>query len=116
MIFLFLIAALIGAYYDHRYLQAGGQHSTATERNYLIITIGIVAVVLIGLVIAGFNTGPEGIGSMAAVMGITIFSLWQFSRWRIRRRNPIIPVSKVTTPPKATPAKPKTESDFPEYI
>ena len=80
-------------------------------------------VLVVGL--AAFYQFPaEGMfilmGSIALYAILLIFVLWEFSRWRVRRKNPIVSVTKPLEPSVSSEPplieKQKLPPDFPEYI
>jgi hypothetical protein len=98
---IFLLWALWGAIANWRYVKRGGVKATRGEK------LGGLAAVGLGLAVIGFlgaqGASAESVGSMTATVGSLIFSLWEFSRWRARRKSPLpIPNFQEPKPQKGT--------------
>ncbi len=88
---LLLLAAIVGAFFDWRYVRAGGVRPTGKQKLYLGITVAICALLLIALALLGGSA--EGLGQASALLTVLIFALWEFGRFRVRRGNPTKRVS-----------------------
>jgi hypothetical protein len=96
---IFILWALWGAIANWRYVKRGGVRAARSEK------LGGLAAVGLGLALIVFlgarGASAESMGSMTATMFALIFSLWEFSRWRVRRKNPLpLPGFHETTPQK----------------
>lgn len=96
---IFILWALWGAIANWRYVKRGGVRASRTDK------LGGLAAVGLGLALIVFlgarGASAESIGSMTATIFALIFSLWEFSRWRARRRNPLpVPGFQEATPQK----------------
>ena len=85
---IFLLWALWGAIVDWRYKNRGGLRPDWDERKPYLIAAGVC----LGLmVLAGVRGGTaETEGYLTAFFGTLLFALWEYGRWRIRRKNPVI--------------------------
>jgi hypothetical protein len=83
---LILLAALVGAVFDWRYIRLGGARPTRTEKGYLALTIGIC---LLALVVLGLLGRSETLGSLSGLLTVWVFGVWELARFRVRRANPI---------------------------
>ncbi len=92
---IFILWALWGAIANWRYVKLGGVRATRTDK------LGGLAAVGLGLALIVFlgarGASAESIGSMTATIFAVIFSLWEFSRWRVRRKNPF-PIPNLRDP------------------
>ncbi len=88
MSFIFVIWAIWGAIVDSGYKGRGGVKPSRNDNIGLCAAIGLSVAAIVTLALYGAS--PEALGHMVALMLALIFSLWEFSRWRIRRKNPII--------------------------
>lgn len=96
---IFLLWATWGAIANWRYVKRGGVRPTRSDKLYLLVAVGLGLMLLVFLGARG--TSAYSIGSTMAFVGTLIFSLWEFSRWRIRRKNPLsVPGFKESEPQK----------------
>jgi hypothetical protein len=94
---LFLLWAFWGAIVNVRYVRRGGVRATTNEKIGLLVAV-VFAIALIVLV-AFRGTSAYSLGSLMATIGTVIFSLWEFARWRVRRKNPLsVPGFRDTQP------------------
>jgi hypothetical protein len=96
---IFILWAIWGAIANWRYVKRGGVRATRTDK------LGGMAAVGLGLALIVFlgarGASAESLGSMTATIFALIFSLWELSRWRVRRNNPLpVPGIHETTPQK----------------
>jgi hypothetical protein len=84
---LFLLWAGWGAIVNVRYVRRGGVRATKNSKIALLAAVGL-GIALIA--VAGFRgASAYSLGSLMATIGTLIFSLWEFARWRVRRKNPL---------------------------
>lgn len=77
---------VVGAVADHRYRGRGGIGSNNKDK----MLFGIAAFLCIGMVVfAGMVAGAEVAGSTAPLLMALLLVLWEFGRWRIRRKYPV---------------------------
>jgi drug/metabolite transporter (DMT)-like permease len=81
------IAAIVGSIIDWRYQRRGGKQSTRKDR--LLFISGVLGCVVLLVVLGLRGASAEFLGSMAGTLTAILFSLWEFSRWRVRRRHPL---------------------------
>ena len=85
---LLMLWAIWGAIVDWRYKKRGGVRPTRVHKIALFSAISICVAALLDLHLGGLH--DRGVGQMAGLLfAQVLFPLWQFSRWRIRRKNPI---------------------------
>jgi hypothetical protein len=84
---IFILWALWGAIANWRYVKRGGVRATRTNKLGGLTAVGLGVALLVFLGVRGASA--ESIGSMTATMTALIFSLWELSRWRVRRKNPV---------------------------
>ena len=89
-----VIVGLIGAVLDWRYLKRGGLKPTRKQKLIAWATLAFccVALILIGIFGSGYF-----VGYVSVYFFITLFLLWEFQRWRVRRRHPARPALEITT-------------------
>jgi len=82
-----LLMALCGAIADWRYLRRGGMPATRKQKQWIGIAVllCIALLVILGLM----ETNAEGLGAVAGKLSVLLFAVWELSRWRVRRANPI---------------------------
>jgi drug/metabolite transporter (DMT)-like permease len=81
------IAAIVGSVIDWRYQKRGGKQPTGKER--LLFIGGIVACGVLLVVFGLQGARAEWLGGMTATLVSILFSVWEFHRWRVRRRHPL---------------------------
>jgi len=87
-----LILAILGAFADWRYRRRGGLGPSGRERVLLVVAISMCAALMVVLGLMGADL--EALGAASVQLGVLLFALWQFRRWRIRRANPLPPGAK----------------------
>jgi hypothetical protein len=95
---IFLVWALWGALVDWRYIRRGGIRSSRNDKLGLLAAVGLGLALIVFLGFRGASA--ESLGSLTATIGILIFSLWEFARWRVRRRTPAFVKSFHETKPQ----------------
>lgn len=88
MVALLFWGALIAAYFDWRYVRAGGVRPTRDEYRYLGYAIAVSLVGLVALALNGANAG--GLGNMTALLVSLMFAMWEWRRYRVRRANRVL--------------------------
>ena len=78
--------AVVAAFFDWRYVRAGGVRPTRDEYRYLGYAVGLCVIALVGLALYGARA--EGLGAMTALVFPLIFILWEWRRYRTRRTHP----------------------------
>ena len=89
---IFILWALWGAIVDWRYIRRGGIKPNKNDKLGVLAAIGLCIAVIVFVGIRGASA--ESIGSMTGLFLTLIFSLWEFARWRIRRKNPLPKIPK----------------------
>jgi hypothetical protein len=84
---IFLLWAIWGAVVDWKYVRRGGARATRSDRLCGLAAVGLGAALLVFLGVRGASA--ESLGSITALVGTLVFSLWEFARWRVRRKNPL---------------------------
>jgi len=84
---IFLLWAIWGAIVDWRYVQRGGVRATGSDKLGGLVAVGLGLAMIVFLGVRGASA--ESLGSLTATVGTLVFSLWEFSRWRVRRKNPL---------------------------
>ena len=84
---IFLVWAIWGAIVNTRYVRRGGVRATRSDKLGLLAAVGLGLTVVVFLAARGASA--YFFGSMMATIGTLIFSLWEFGRWRVRRKNPV---------------------------
>lgn len=74
--------AVVGAFFDWRYIRRGGQRPTREERLYLAAALALCAAT-VALMFVRAGGGPAG--GLAALLGSLVFGLYQLRRFFIRR-------------------------------
>ena len=88
---LLLLWAIWGMIVDVRYKRRGGARPTRNDRLFALTAIALCA----GSVIAFgvyFDSNGEAWAHLTELFGtllIYVFALWEFGRWRVRRKNPL---------------------------
>jgi hypothetical protein len=84
---IFLLWAIWGAIVNTRYVRRGGVRATRSDKMGLLIAagLGLAAIVFLG----ARGASAYSLGSTIGTIGTLIFSLWEFARWRARRKNPL---------------------------
>ena len=85
---IFIIWAIWGAIVDSGYKRRGGVRPTRNDKIGLLSAIGLSVVTMVALGLYGAS--GEALGHLTALFLALIFPLWEFARWRIRRKNPIV--------------------------
>jgi hypothetical protein len=85
---IFILWAIWGAIVDWGYVKRGGVRPTRNDKIGVLAAIGLSIVAMVALSLYGAS--PEALGHMTALLLALIFPLWEFARWRIRRKNPIV--------------------------
>ena len=93
---LFLIAAIAGAVFDRRYLKRGGVRSPVNCKAALLVLCAIALAVLVLLSLHGWTS--YAVGELSATLGGIIFAFWEFVRWQIRRKNPLLQAGSIAKP------------------
>jgi hypothetical protein len=83
---IFLLWAIWGAIADWRYISRGGLSPTRKDKLFVLAAIGLSFAVMVLLGIMGGSTAGEI--DTIVLLGTLIFGLWEFGRWRVRRKNP----------------------------
>jgi hypothetical protein len=89
MVALLFWGALIAAYFDWRYVRAGGVRPTRDDYRYLGYGVALCVVTLVGLGLLGGNAGA--LGNLTAFLVSVMFAMWEWRRYRIRRANRVAP-------------------------
>jgi len=84
---IFLLWAVWGAIANWRYVKRGGVRATRRDKFWGLAAVGLGLAVIVFFGARGASA--ESVGSMTATVGALIFLLWEFSRWRVRRKNPL---------------------------
>lgn len=84
---IFLLWATWGAIANWKYVKRGGVRATRSDKVYGLVAVGLGLAVIVLFGVRGVSA--ESLGSITATVGTLIFSLWEFSRWRVRRKNPL---------------------------
>ena len=94
---IFLLWSTWGAIVDWRYVRHGGVRATRNERISALVAVALGAAVI--AILGARGVSASSLGSATATVGTLIFSLWELSRWRVRRNNPLpVPGFQVTQP------------------
>jgi hypothetical protein len=88
MLGIFLVLAICGAILDRKYKERGGLKPDWSERRPYLIAGGVCLGLMVFLGIRGGTAEAEA--DLAVFFGTLVFGLWEFGRWRIRRKNPVI--------------------------
>jgi drug/metabolite transporter (DMT)-like permease len=91
---IFYLLAIWGAIVDWRYKRRGGVKPTKRDRISVCIAFGLCIGVMIFFGIQGAS--GAALGSFTGTLTVYIFVLWECARWRIRRKNPVVPALKVS--------------------
>ncbi len=106
---LLLILAIIGAVCDRRYLKAGGE--PPSEKHYRLMFITVIVVIAFVAVLSLMSNHPGTVLIQVGFrFGIILFALWQFGRFRMRRKHPLRNDSKnthVNQPPSTGALQPR---------
>jgi len=84
---IFLLWAIWGSIVNWRYVKRGGVRATRSDKLWGLAAVGLGLAVIVFLGVRGASA--ESLGSLTATVGTLVFSLWEFSRWRVRRKNPL---------------------------
>jgi hypothetical protein len=104
---LFLLLGITGYWADRRYKRCGGAHPTKRDRKYLWSAIWVTAYLL--MVLGWFGIPAFELGGLASNIGSFIFALWEFSRWRVRRKLPVN-TGRLSASPDSCPAIPHVDA------
>ena len=95
---IFILWAVWGAIVDWRYIRRGGLNPSRNDKLSVLAAIGLCIGAMVLLGVLGATAEAEG---RLASMGVTVvFGLWEFSRWRVRRKNPLPTPSFLDTKPE----------------
>ena len=72
---------------DWRYIRHGGVKATRSAKVGVLAAPGLCVAFLVFL--GTHDASAESLGSLTAVLSTLIFSIWEFARWRVRRKNPV---------------------------
>jgi O-antigen/teichoic acid export membrane protein len=84
---LVLIASIIAAITDWRYKRRGGIRPTSKERIWFTISF-LMPVLLLNWWFVHNGVSAYAVGRVVGVLLIIYFAVWEFGRWRVRRKNP----------------------------
>jgi drug/metabolite transporter (DMT)-like permease len=82
------IVSLVAAIIDWRYKRRGGKKPTAKDRWMFFAACGICLMCLLALGLMGASA--EGLGGATPFLLVMLFAVWEFGRWRVRRKNPVV--------------------------
>jgi drug/metabolite transporter (DMT)-like permease len=82
-----LLVSLVAAVIDWRYKRRGGVRPTAKERIWFAVVFLVPGVFLNVWGIQNSVSG-EALGRVVGTLLILYFAVWEFGRWRVRRKNP----------------------------
>ena len=85
--FLLLILAIAGAIVDRRYKKAGGKPSSKRDKIFFWSLAGLFVVLF--TVLGFMGAYPEEIAGASLSMALVLFAVWEFGRWRMRRKYPL---------------------------
>lgn len=87
MIGLLFWASVVAAVFDWRYIRKGGKKPTRSDYGMLAVALGLCVIVMALFTLGGAAAG--GLGSIVAILFTVVFMLWEFTRFRVRRANPV---------------------------
>jgi hypothetical protein len=85
---LLLIASIIAAITDWRYKRRGGLRPTSKGSMWFAISF-LVPVLLLSLWLGNNGLSAYAVGQLVGNLLIIVFAIWEFRRWRVRRKNPL---------------------------
>jgi drug/metabolite transporter (DMT)-like permease len=84
--FIFFVS-VFAAMIDWRYKRRGGKKPSARDR-WMFCAACVFCIICVA--VFGFmGASPEGMGLLTTNILILLFAVWEFGRWRIRRKNPL---------------------------
>jgi hypothetical protein len=84
----FFWLAVVGAFFDWRYLRAGGVRPTTRQKMGFGIALACCISLLLWLALRGRSA--DVIGELTAMLLSPLFFFWEVARWRTRRLHPLV--------------------------
>jgi dolichol kinase len=84
-----LLISIVAAVIDWFYKRRGGKRPTKNERSLFGIAVLLCAALVALFAIRGAPAGA--LGSLTGFLLVVLFSAWEFGRWRVRLKNPVLP-------------------------
>lgn len=85
ILFVLIIASIMGAVADYKYKKAGGRKPSSRDR----ILFLIVLLIIIGLIIWAASYNAEIAGMITLPILPWLVFAWEVGRWRMRRKYPL---------------------------
>lgn len=85
---LILLASIVAAVFDWRYKRRGGKQPTTKDRLFFTVAVFMCAALVAYFAFRG--TRAYTLGSLSQFLLVILFGLWEFARWRVRAKHPLL--------------------------